>query len=121
MAVFRIEDLSIEMCDKLELEAQNEKLLKVVSELKSEISLKDKKCEDLESQTEDLKSVNEDLEDNIGDLEDKILDLEEEIEDLEDKNKDLGNKIGDLESKNEKLRKLIILVNSLTSTIAQQA
>ncbi len=114
MAVFRIEDLSIELCDKLELEAQNEKLRKVMFELKSEISLRDKKIEDLEDKIGSLESENEDLEDKIEDLEDKIGSLEYE-------NEDLKYKTEDLESKNEELKKLIILVNSLTSKIAQQA
>ncbi len=98
MAVFRVEDLSSEMCERLA--SDNEELRKVITELKSEISLRDKKREELESQNEDL---------------------EDKIEDLESQNEDLENKIEDLEDKNEELRKLIILVNSLTSTIEQQA
>ncbi len=76
MAVFRIEDLSSEMCERLA--SDNEDLRKKIANLESEASLKDKRREVLESKIEDL--------------EDKI----------------------------EELRKLIILVSSLTSTIAQQ-
>ncbi len=84
MVVFRIEDLSSEMCERLA--SDNEDLRKKITNLESEASSKDKKREELEPQNEDL---------------------EDKIEDLEDKN--------------QELKKLIILVNSLTSTIEQQA
>ena len=87
MSVFRIEDLESEMCERLA--SDNEDLRKVISNLKSEISLRDKRCEELRKAIADLKS---------------------EIN-LRDKKRE------ELESKNEELRNVIILVNSLTSMI----
>ncbi len=80
MAVFRIEDLSSEMCERLA--SDNEDLRKKIANLKSEVSLKDKK-------RDKLKSQNEDLEDKIDVLEDKIDVLESQNENLKDKIRDL--------------------------------
>ena len=55
MVVFRIKDLESEMCERLA--SDNEDLMKVITDLKSEISLRDKKHKELECENEELRNV----------------------------------------------------------------
>ncbi len=53
--LFRTEDLESEMCERLA--SDNEDLRKVITNLKSEISLRDKRRKELDCENEELREV----------------------------------------------------------------